>query len=192
MSSRFVMVVSTRRQTCNGRHLRRATRRMLLNDAYVRVTRQGEPIALILGLPNNIDRNVRRVRGGLTSLNYVGSIPTPVAKIKKGEEFMADEKEEKEEKKVNGAVSAVVQALRKSVIANGDEVMELTFREPTAADIERAGGNPVNIDMSSGTAKISFDARAMTQMMGLLATVPPSTIRQLHPRDWNTIAWQLA
>ncbi len=105
---------------------------------------------------------------------------------------MADEKEEKEEKKVNGAVSAVVQTLRKSVIANGDEVMELTFREPTAADIERAGGNPVNIDMSSGTAKVTFDARAMTQMMGLLAMVPPSTIRQLHPRDWNTIAWQLA
>jgi len=99
--------------------------------------------------------------------------------------------EEKEEH-VNGATSPIVQLLRKSVIANGDEVKELTFREPTAADIERVG-NPVNIDMLSGDIpKVTFDAKAMTQMMALLATVPPSTIRQMHPRDWNSAAWQLA
>ncbi len=100
--------------------------------------------------------------------------------------------EETEKPKTNGATSSVVQALRKSVIANGDEVKELTFREPTGADIERVG-NPVNIDMLSGdTPKITFDSKAMTQMMALLATVPPSTIRQMHPRDWNSAAWQLA
>ena len=101
--------------------------------------------------------------------------------------------DETEKPKVNVKTSSIVQGLRKSVIANGDEVNELTFREPTAADIERAGGNPVNIDMlSSDTPKISFDVKAMTQMMALLATVPPSTIRQMHPRDWNSAAWQLA
>ena len=100
--------------------------------------------------------------------------------------------DETEKPKMNGATSSIVQTLRKSVIANGDEVNELTFREPTAADIERVG-NPVNIDMLSGDVpKVTFDARAMTQMMALLATVPPSTIRQMHPRDWNSAAWQLA
>jgi Phage tail assembly chaperone proteins, E, or 41 or 14 len=100
---------------------------------------------------------------------------------------------EEEKPKANGAESPIVIKLRKSVIANGDEVMELSFREPTAIDIERAGGNPVIIDMMSGdTPKITFDAKAMTQMMGLLAAVPPSTIRQMNPRDWNTAAWQLA
>lgn len=106
---------------------------------------------------------------------------------------MAEEKEEqKTAQKTNGASEPVVVKLRKSVIANGDEVNELTFREPTAADIERTE-NPVNIDMmSSDVPKVTFDAKAMTQMMALLAAVPPSTIRTMHPRDWNTAAWSLA
>jgi hypothetical protein len=82
--------------------------------------------------------------------------------------------------------------LRKPVIANGDEVTSLTFREPTAADIERVN-NPVIIDMLSGdTPKLSFDAKAMSQMMSILAAVPPSTIKQMNTRDWNSAAWTLA
>lgn len=103
---------------------------------------------------------------------------------------MADN--EQQEPKANGQVSPLVVSLRKPIIANGDEVNSLTFREPTAADIERVG-NPVNIDMLSGdTPKLSFDAKAMTAMMSVLAAVPPSTIRQMHPRDWNSAAWTLA
>jgi len=104
---------------------------------------------------------------------------------------MPDEKEQ-EAPKVNGAPSPIIVPLRKAIIANGDEVSELKFREPTAGDIERTG-NPVIIDMMSGdTPKVTFDAKSMTQMMALLATVPPSTIRQMHPKDWNTAAWSLA
>lgn len=97
-----------------------------------------------------------------------------------------------EQPKANGAPSPLVFKLRKAVIANGDEVTELTFREPTAADIERVG-NPVNLDFFQGdTPKATFDAKAMTNMMSLLAAVPPSAIRGMHPRDWNTIAWSIA
>jgi len=81
--------------------------------------------------------------------------------------------------------------LRKQVIANGDETMELTFREPTGGDIEKCG-NPVLIDMAADPPKITFDTKSMTQMMATLAVVPPSTIRQMHPRDWETVAWRLA
>jgi hypothetical protein len=94
---------------------------------------------------------------------------------------------------VNGKVAnnSLTLKLSKPVIANGDEVNELTFREPTAGDIERIG-NPVLLDLMSGdTPKVTFDAKAMTQMMALLATVPPSTIRQMTTRDWNTGAWSL-
>lgn len=81
--------------------------------------------------------------------------------------------------------------LRKKVIANGDEVESLTFREPTGGDIERIG-NPVVIDFLSGdTPKTTFDSKIMTQMMAHLAGVPPSTIRMMNPRDWNTCAWLL-
>lgn len=83
--------------------------------------------------------------------------------------------------------------LRKSVIANGDEVTELVLREPTAADIE-AVGNPVNLEFTSMSErpKTTFDAKAMTMMLARLATVPPSTIRQMHPRDWNNAAWVMS
>jgi hypothetical protein len=103
-------------------------------------------------------------------------------------------------KPINGAPSAQVATappdsitvkLRKTVIANGDETMELTFREPTGGDIERCG-NPVLIDMAADPPRISFDTKSMTQMMATLAIVPPSTIRQMHPRDWETVAWKLA
>ncbi len=97
-----------------------------------------------------------------------------------------------EEVKTNGSVSPIVFHLRKPIIANGEEVKELTFREPTAADIERTG-NPVLIDMLSGeTPKLTFDAKAMSQMMALLAGVPPSTVKQMNTKDWNSAAWTLA
>jgi hypothetical protein len=96
----------------------------------------------------------------------------------------------KDKPKKNGV--ALTMALRKPIKDQGEEINELNFREPTAGDIERAGGNPITLDVFSGdTPKISFDAKTMTAMMGLLAAVPPSTIRQLHPKDWNSIAWQL-
>lgn len=81
--------------------------------------------------------------------------------------------------------------LRRPVQANGEETSELSFREPTGGDIE-AVGNPVSLDFSQDPPKVTFEAKAMTQMMARLATVPPSTIRQLHPRDWNSAAWNLA
>ncbi len=95
------------------------------------------------------------------------------------------------QEKKNGAASPIVLKLRKPVIANGDETSELTFREPTAADIEIVG-NPVNIDfLSSEIPKTTFDGKAMTQMLARLAGVPPSTIRQMHTKDWNDAAWSL-
>lgn len=102
--------------------------------------------------------------------------------------------------KINGAEAAPPRSLsgpvhiklRTKIIANGEEVDELKFREPTAGDIERAG-NPVILDVfSSELPKINFDPKAMTAMMSLLAAVPPSTIRMMHPKDWYTAAWQLA
>jgi hypothetical protein len=98
-----------------------------------------------------------------------------------------------ETKQANGAATAdIVITLRKPVMAHGDEIKELRFREPTAGDIEKCG-NPVSLDFNSGdTPKMSFDTKAMSAMMSTLAAVPPSTIRQMNPRDWNNAAWNLA
>lgn len=103
---------------------------------------------------------------------------------------MADNDEKNDDKKINGAAVGLVLKLRKPVIANGEEVREITFREPTGGDIERIG-NPVIIDWQEG-ARFDYKSREMTAMMAALANVPPSTIRQMHPMDWNTGALKLA
>jgi hypothetical protein len=98
------------------------------------------------------------------------------------------------ESKVNGANGAWdgILRLRKQVIANGETVGEIKFREPTGADIERIG-NPVTFSfVANGPPRVHMEADVMTQMMAHLAGVPPSTIRQFHPRDWNNGAWLLA
>jgi Phage tail assembly chaperone proteins, E, or 41 or 14 len=99
-----------------------------------------------------------------------------------------------EVKKVNGAeVSTdLVIPLRKKVIAHGEEIQELRFREPTAGDIE-ACGTPVMIDFLTGEQpKMTFETKAMFAMMSRLASVPPSAIKQLHPKDWGYAALALA
>jgi hypothetical protein len=109
-----------------------------------------------------------------------------------GKEFMAEE----EDTKINGE-DVGPQAwngkltLRKQVIANGETVSELIFREPTAGDIERIG-NPITVALYENNPKMHFEAQTMTMMMAHLATVPPSTIRSMHPKDWNNGAWKLA
>jgi len=92
--------------------------------------------------------------------------------------------------KANGA-EALTLALRKSVIANGDEVKELKFREPTGGDIARAG-NPVILDFSKDPPGFTYDVKAMELMMAMLAAVPPTTIKAMHPKDWENGALMLA
>jgi Phage tail assembly chaperone proteins, E, or 41 or 14 len=69
------------------------------------------------------------------------------------------------------------------VMAHGEEVTELTFREPTGADIVN-DGNPIRWDMTINEA-------VMEKHMSTLATVPPSTIKQLKAKDWQIIAFEL-
>jgi len=80
--------------------------------------------------------------------------------------------------------------LRKNVIANGESVAELKFREPTGGDIERVGC-PIVLSVFEQQPKPIFDGPIMTLMMAHLATVPPSTIRQMDPRDWQNGAMML-
>jgi hypothetical protein len=80
-----------------------------------------------------------------------------------------------------------VAKLRKPVLDEGNQTLQLTFREPTGSDIERAG-YPLVLDNDGRTV---FDERRMTQMMATLAAVPPSSIRMMHSQDWARIAWFL-
>jgi len=97
--------------------------------------------------------------------------------------------EQEAQAKINGFDGRLI--LRKAVIANGESTTELIFREPTGGDIERIG-NPITVGIYENTPKLHFEAQTMTLMMAHLAGVPPSTIRSMHPKDWENGAWKLA
>jgi hypothetical protein len=93
-------------------------------------------------------------------------------------------KTEEQATQANGAEWPKTLKLRKSVIANGEEVMELSFREPTVDDIIRCG-DPVRLDYFTGEPKIVYNDNAVSAMMSTLAAVPPSTIKKLALKDWK-------
>jgi Phage tail assembly chaperone proteins, E, or 41 or 14 len=62
----------------------------------------------------------------------------------------------------------------------------LTFREPTAMDID-AVGNPVSNDFRNGWPPLPvIDSKKMTMMMARLASISPKGILEMTARDWST------
>jgi Phage tail assembly chaperone proteins, E, or 41 or 14 len=90
----------------------------------------------------------------------------------------------------DGKSTSLKRKLMKPITAHGQTYSELTFREPTAEDIERVG-LPCTIKVGVEEFEIKHDAKAWLAMMSNLATVPPSSIRQLDPRDYSSIIWLL-
>jgi hypothetical protein len=74
-------------------------------------------------------------------------------------------------------------------IRNGrnEEIKELSFREPTGADINRIG-NPVRIDQRG---EIIIDDNRMLLMMGNLSGVLTPLLERMDPRDYNSCAYRL-
>jgi hypothetical protein len=82
--------------------------------------------------------------------------------------------------------------LSKPIMANGEMIAEINFREPTGGDIERCGV-PVTFRylMEDQSVEVKTDGRAMTQMMSQLAGIPPSSIKLLSAQDWISLSWGL-
>ena len=80
--------------------------------------------------------------------------------------------------------------------ALGDTVKELAFREPTAGDIIRAGGNPVRVevaDIVGNQIVYNFridDAKMMRLMASLCGIVEPY-LQKMDTRDFNSCAYRL-
>jgi hypothetical protein len=81
-----------------------------------------------------------------------------------------------------------VKLLHKPVVSPDlQQLRELTFREPTGADVNRFG-NPTRIN---GDGDIIVDERKMTLMMAALSGLIPSSLDKMDPRDWNSCAYRL-
>lgn len=82
----------------------------------------------------------------------------------------------------------IVVLLKKPIRNNrGEEIKEVSLREPRAGDINRYG-NPVRFNKDGD---IVHDERKMTYMIAALSGVLPPFIEEMHPRDWNTCAYKL-
>lgn len=81
--------------------------------------------------------------------------------------------------------------LSKSIQAHGEDITVLRWREPTGADIERAGSPLQIVPTADGGATIGMNERKMAQMISLLANIPPSSVRALTAKDWTGVAWKL-
>ena len=82
-----------------------------------------------------------------------------------------------------------VRLLHKPIRDNkGAMVNELNFREPTAGDIARAGGNPCRFD---GEFNVVIDDRKMMTVMANLSGVLEPFLQAMDPRDYNSCAYRL-
>jgi len=112
--------------------------------------------------------------------------PAPEPEILPGNEIAAAAEEVRE---VAETWPVKVKLLKKPIRSTkGGMISELSFREPTAGDINRYGC-PVRFNMAGDMV---FDEHKMTTMMAALSGVLQPFIETMDPRDWQTSAYRLA
>lgn len=91
----------------------------------------------------------------------------------------------------------VIRLLHKPLQKSRTETLnELTFREPTAMDIIKCGGNPCRIEITEVSGgrvvynPIIDDAKMMVLIANLTGLLEPQ-IQKLDPRDYTSCAYRL-
>lgn len=77
-----------------------------------------------------------------------------------------------------------------------DTVNELVFREPTAGDIMRSGGNPVQVEIAQVTGteiiyNFRIDDLRMMRLMANLSGILEPYLQKMDTRDYNSCAHRL-
>jgi hypothetical protein len=91
----------------------------------------------------------------------------------------------------------VIKLLHKPLQKSRTETLdELTFREPTAMDIIRCGGNPCRIEITEITGgKVLYnpviDDKKMIVLMANLSGLLEPQLQKMDPRDYNSCAYRL-
>jgi len=71
-------------------------------------------------------------------------------------------------------------ALKKPITAHGEDVTVLTFKEPTGQEIIECG-----YPMRIADGGVIPETGSIAKYISKLASVPPSSVRQLGPDDFN-------
>jgi len=125
------------------------------------------------------------VREGFVAVEGPGDVPPGVAEAVASTAALD---EPPEEPRYVDTWPIKVKLLHKPIRDNkGAEIKELSFRQPTGADINRYG-MPVRIDVAGD---VQMDERKMTLMMTALTGVMTPFLEAMDPRDWASCAYRL-
>jgi hypothetical protein len=90
-----------------------------------------------------------------------------------------------------------IKLLHKPIQKNRTEILnELTFREPTAMDIIRCGGNPCRIEITEvAGGRVIYNAviddQKMIVLMANLCGLLEPQLQKMDPRDYTSCAYRL-
>ncbi|ELX5323495.1 phage tail assembly protein [Salmonella enterica] len=76
-------------------------------------------------------------------------------------------------------------SLSKSIQAHGEEINSLELNEPTFEQIQRLG-LPVSMDLNGN---FTVNAQVAIKYIPVLASIPPSSLRDLGAYDMNNLCW---
>ncbi len=78
--------------------------------------------------------------------------------------------------------------LTEAIKFGDEEITELDLRKPTIEDITRTG---YLYTLDPKTQSPIFDAKIVVEYLSRLSSLPPSTIKQMSARDFDTARWYL-
>ncbi|MGY1490719.1 phage tail assembly protein [Methylobacillus pratensis] len=85
-------------------------------------------------------------------------------------------------------MSGEIFKLKKPIKAHGEEVTELTLREPTGDDIEKFGFPYLVITKANGDTGIEIRTNVVYQYISKLAAIPKESAKQVSPGDLSLLS----
>lgn len=79
--------------------------------------------------------------------------------------------------------------LKTAIKAYGEEVTELTMRDPTPADARALKALPYVIGKDES---VSLNLDVCAKYIERLCSIPPSSVDQIDLKDFNTLSWAVA
>lgn len=84
-----------------------------------------------------------------------------------------------------------VYTLTKPIPDGGETVSQITLREPTTSDTIEAG-SPCDLDPTSDPPRVVFNDRNTAAMISRLASIAPSSVGRMSPKDFAALKWIIA
>jgi hypothetical protein len=75
--------------------------------------------------------------------------------------------------------------LKRPITAHGKEITVLTLTEPGTEDLIAVGSPILVIPSATGDAGMEVRPKVVAAYITRLAKIPPSSVKELHPADFN-------